>query len=309
MKTELTGYKYDQVKYFDQLRIAVKQIEHDHLKSKEMPVSKSATTDIGTTDIGVRKEIDDLKKMVSSLIDTVKDLSKQMQSPNNTQPRREILNIKEHNTHNRGDISTTLVQGMMEVFSMSTERTYAMAMPHTNGSLSFQLDNTYIKRQMIGQQSKRLNITNDMVGTTTESPATIEGVNTTTLIDTGSCVSTISRQFYQSHLNHLELQKCEDILNIECANGDKLPYDGFFEASFTVQGLPVKRQHAIFLIVPNSAYNQKVPILLGTNILQELMKTCKDTCGERYLLNSSLSTPWYIAFSCLNVRERNLEEE
>ena len=87
MKTELkdiTGYKYDQVKDFDQLRIAVKQIEHDHLKSKEMPVSKSATTDIG-----VRKEIDDLKKMVSSLTDTVKDLSKQIQSPNNTQPRRE----------------------------------------------------------------------------------------------------------------------------------------------------------------------------------------------------------------------------
>ena len=79
MKTELTGYKYDQVKDFDQLRIAVKQIKHDHLKSKEMPVSKSATTDIG-----VRKEIDDLKKMVSSLTDTVKDLSKQMHSPNNT---------------------------------------------------------------------------------------------------------------------------------------------------------------------------------------------------------------------------------
>ena len=183
-----------------------------------------------------------------------------------------------------------------------------MAMPHTNGSQSFKLDNTYIKRQMIGQQSKRLNVTNDMVGTTTESPATIEGVNTTALIDTGSCVSTISRQFYESHLNHLELQKCEDILNIECANGDKLPYDGFIEASFTVQGLPIKGQHAIFLIVPNSAYNQRVPILLGTNILQELMKTCKDTFGERYLQNSSLSTPWYIAFSCLNVREKNLKK-
>ena len=99
-----------------------------------MPVSKSATTDIS-----VRKEIDDLKKMVSSLTDTVKDLSKQIQSPNNTQPRREQHRQRQGRHYNsqqqreniprtqrnpqyqgtqhrnRGDISTTLVQGIMEM--------------------------------------------------------------------------------------------------------------------------------------------------------------------------------------------------
>ena len=66
------------------LGLLLSRLNMTTLSQKKCQFLKSSTTDIS-----VRKEIDDLKKMVSSLTDTVNDLSKHIQSPNNTQPTRE----------------------------------------------------------------------------------------------------------------------------------------------------------------------------------------------------------------------------
>ncbi|OOY33727.1 hypothetical protein BOV88_13740 [Solemya velum gill symbiont] len=123
----------------------------------------------------------------------------------------------------------------------------------------------------------------------------MESSTTKALIDTGSCVSTISEAYYRKELSDLELQPINQILNIECADGKNLPYLGFIEASLEVVGIPMNhKQHCLFLVIPESSYSKDVPILLGT---------------ERYLQNSGLFTPWYLAFRAMTIRERSLQKQ
>ena len=128
-----------------------------------------------------------------------------------------------------------------------------------------------------------------MIGSSNEAAITIEDTETIALIDTGSCVSTITDTFYKQHLNDTELQPVNGLLKIECADGNSLPYDGFIEASIQVKGIPMEHtQHCIFLIVPESTYSKKVPVLIGTNIITELQQVCIGNLGEKYLQNSAL---------------------
>jgi len=160
---------------------------------------------------------------------------------------------------------------------------------------------------MIGHNSKCLKP--NLVGSSNETEVTIEGQNAKALLDTGRCVSTISDAFYRNKLAHLDLQPITGILNIECADGQNLPYLGLVEADLSVVGIPMDHiQHCLFLVVPQSKYSEDVPILLGTNVLSEFMSTCKSVLGEKYLQNSSLFTPWYLTFRCMTIREKMLKK-
>jgi hypothetical protein len=72
----------------------------------------------------------------------------------------------------------------------------------------------------------------------------IDGAEATALLDTGSAVSTVSEQFYTSHLSHLELCELKGELNIECADGSALPYLGFIKADLSVPGFSPNAQLA-----------------------------------------------------------------
>jgi predicted aspartyl protease len=61
-----------------------------------------------------------------------------------------------------------------------------------------------------------------LVGNSNEADIKVEGVATSALLDTGASVSTVSEQFYRTHLQHVELQRVDKLLKIECANGDVL---------------------------------------------------------------------------------------
>ena len=78
-------------------------------------------------------------------------------------------------------------------------------------------------------QPSRSTVPPGLCGSPTETSILVSGVPTTTLLDTGSTVSTISQQFFEDHLNHLQLQPLDSILNIECADGQSLPYLGYIE--------------------------------------------------------------------------------
>ena len=62
----------------------------------------------------------------------------------------------------------------------------------------------------------------------------------------------------------------------------------------------------IFLVIPNSDYHQKVPVLLGTNILSTIMKDFEKIYRKRYLQTAKLTTPWFSPFRCMLLREREL---
>ena len=74
--------------------------------------------------------------------------------------------------------------------------------------------------------------TDDLVGNVNEANVQIEGVSTNTLLDTGSCVSTISQTFFEQNLAHLELHDIGNLLKVECADGQSLLYSGYVKVDF-----------------------------------------------------------------------------
>ena len=63
----------------------------------------------------------------------------------------------------------------------------------------------------------------------------------------------------------------KDILNVECADGQRLPYSGYIKANMTSPGiLQCTEQFCLFLVVPDTNYNFRTPVLIGTNILDEI---------------------------------------
>ena len=75
-------------------------------------------------------------------------------------------------------------------------------------------------------------------------------------MDTGSSVSIISQSFYKQHLQDLDILPITEILNIECASGQMLPYSGYIEAELkTGNGIPnLHEQQALFLIAPDTKF-------------------------------------------------------
>ena len=143
-----------------------------------------------------------------------------------------------------------------------------------------------------------------MVGEANEASVCVGDAQCLGLLDTGSTVSTVSNQFYQDHLQELVLQPVEEILRIECAGGQHLPYLGFIEADVSVFDLEIKEKSTVLLVVPDTDYNARVPLLLGTNILRPLMETCRCDKGQQFLQKVAKATPWWLTFRCLSVEDR-----
>ena len=74
-----------------------------------------------------------------------------------------------------------------------------------------------------------------------------------------------------------------------------------------IEGIPkMTATSCIFLVTPDTNYSNKTPVLLGTNILDELMDNCKIIHGQQYLQCANLQTPWFLAFKAITVRDREL---
>ena len=141
----------------------------------------------------------------------------------------------------------------------------------------------------------------NLAGKVTESTVFIDGIETIALLDTGS--------FYEKNLSHLPLLPVKDILKVECSDGQKLPYSGYIKASLTSPGISqCTEQFCISLVVPDTNYNLKVPLLIGTNILDEIEKDYTTQHGDQYLQRANLKTPWYLSLRCLAVRQRELKK-
>lgn len=122
-------------------------------------------------------------------------------------------------------------------------------------------------------------------------------------------MSTISEEFYRKQLHDVELHSIEDAIHIECADGQNMPYIGYVCANLTPLGIPTldKLHDCLFLVVPTSNYNSHVPVLIGTNIIQNLIDTTREEFGSRFLQDVALHTPWYLAFRCILIREKELQ--
>ena len=140
--------------------------------------------------------------------------------------------------------------------------------------------------------------------------ATVEcnGVPIEALLDTGSTVSTISQHCYSAIFGNIPIYPLEEIISIECANGGSLPYSGYIEADLGLSGMrSFGTVPTLLLVVPDSNYNRRVPLLIGTNFLCPMMDLCKQTMGERYAQKTVLPSAVELSFKCISQAQKEVQ--
>ncbi len=146
------------------------------------------------------------------------------------------------------------------------------------------------------------------MGSANETKIVLGGKDCAALLDTGSTVSTISSSFYHENFAEITLQPLDEILHIECAGGSLLPYAGFIETSVQVPELGGGETEFLMLVVPDTQYSEKIPVVLGTNVLTALMTDYEHTQGVQFLQKPCLTTPWYLSFRSLTITEREVRK-
>ena len=108
-------------------------------------------------------------------------------------------------------------------------------------------------------------MSSSLIGEPTEVETIVNDVPCSALLDTGSQISTLSESFC-SQLG-LSIQPLDDLLKVEGAGGQPVLYKGWVAADVKFPGIAVQDTNAMFLVVPDTDYNIRVPVLVGTNLL------------------------------------------
>lgn len=163
-------------------------------------------------------------------------------------------------------------------------------------SLSFKLKSALIAGQVRAEDSERVpkfkqkreprhqinqashaSLPKGLIGAKYTASVLIDGQAYNCLLDTGSQVTTISQSFYENHLAGLEIHPLGELLEVEAANGQTVPYSGFIELDIT---FPEKCFGAkltvptLALVVPDIRSNAQSTLLIGTNTLDLVYDSC-----------------------------------
>ena len=95
----------------------------------------------------------------------------------------------------------------------------------------------------------------------------MNNVKTKRLIDTVSEKSTVSETFWKSLSPRPEIHVTEE-LEIMCADGGTLQYQGFVKLKIGVSSLKGDLVSALFLVVPVMDYNKEVPYIVETSVIR-----------------------------------------
>ena len=111
-----------------------------------------------------------------------------------------------------------------------------------------------------------------MVGPSNESKVKVCGEETVCLIDSGSMVTTISEEFYNSLQNKTDLHDMTEFqLDVYGANGCSLPYIGYIETRIEIPCMD-EILYIPALVTKVSNVNTRTLVIIGTNVI----RFCKD---------------------------------
>ena len=110
---------------------------------------------------------------------------------------------------------------------------------------------------------------NAVVGEANEVSLFVNDKQVLALLDTGSMVSTMASSLCS--LLNLSIQPLGKMFRIKGAGGHDIPYLGIVEAAIRCSKVDMASVPVVLLMVPDTEYHSRVPVLLGTNILS-LMK-------------------------------------
>ena len=133
-----------------------------------------------------------------------------------------------------------------------------------------------------------------MIGSSNEDNILICGGNTHGLLDSGSRITSISEAFYETLDPKPTLHSIAEFgLSVTCANGTELPYKGYIEADIVVPSLGNTTYKAPVLVVENTDYNPRVPVIIGTNVI----RLCKQ--ASNHSTESNIPAEWQVAFDSM----------
>lgn len=99
------------------------------------------------------------------------------------------------------------------------------------------------------------------------------------LLDTGSQVTTVAQSFYNNCLCDQPIHPIDQLLAVEGANGQLVPYLGYVEVSIKFPKDFILSEPEIFtlaLVVPDVSSSSEVPLLIGTNTLDAVYEQCSN---------------------------------
>lgn len=117
--------------------------------------------------------------------------------------------------------------------------------------------------------SPRWPLPKGLVGTRSTGEVKVKGTTFHCLFDTGSQVTTVSHSFYNTYLSDHEIKPLTNLLEVEGANGQCVPYIGYVELCLTFPPEFIGEEmdiDTLALVVPDLRTTQP-PVLIGTNTL------------------------------------------
>ena len=107
--------------------------------------------------------------------------------------------------------------------------------------------------------------------------------------------------FLQLSSSQSSLHSIDDLLKVEGANGLPVTYLGYVELSILFPGsLPSSSEIDVpVLVVPDTSYNKKVPLCVGTNIIDTCMERGKTQYGPDFVNSNSVHPTWRSVYICM----------
>ena len=146
----------------------------------------------------------------------------------------------------------------------------------------------------------------DLVGEANECEMTVQGKETTGLSDSGSQVSSMSLSYFNENFEAEELMPLDDLLHVTAAGGHDLPYHGYVIVELAFGG----KSYGDFplLVVNDTAYNTRVPLLIGTNVLTKVKEDLLSAEGVRFVQKSSLPSAVLCSIQSMCLSHKRLIE-
>ena len=140
-----------------------------------------------------------------------------------------------------------------------------------------------------------------LVGIKSTAQVTVRGEEVNCLLDSGSQVTTVPESFYKQHLSEQKIKPIHDLLEVEGANGQLVPYFGYIEMTITFPkdfvGVPID-VNTLALVVPDTSQSL---MLIGTNTLDVLF----DIYSETDLTNRQpLPHGYKVVFKVIELRRK-----
>lgn len=171
--------------------------------------------------------------------------------------------------------------------------------PAKSGSQAKPRAQATLRQSHVGEQPFRL--PKRLIGTKSTGQVTIKGKVCSCLLDTGSQVTTVTKSYYDQYLSEQQIEPLHDLLEVEGANGQLVPYLGYVEIGITFPKdflgaeLEVK---TLALVVPDTGTLTKSCVLIGTNTLDVVYEMYREANPEGYHPIPMGTEPYSKYWSC-----------